>query len=108
MDISKEQYKIVFTSDCIREMDYIYNYITINLYAQKSAKELMNNVEQAIENLKTMPKIYMTIKRCPELELEYRRIIIGNYVIVYTVSEKERIIYVVHMYYGRSDYLNDI
>ena len=43
MDISKKQYKIVFTSDCIKEMDYIYNYISSNLYAEKSSKELMKN-----------------------------------------------------------------
>lgn len=108
MDISKKQYRIVFTSDCIREMDYIYNYIILNLYAQKSAKELMNNVQQAIENLKIMPQMHMVIKKYSELELEYRRIIIGNYVVLYTISEKEKIIYIVHMYYGGSNYLNNI
>lgn len=108
MDISKKQYKIVFTSDCIKEMDYIYNYINLNLYAQKSAKELMNNVQKAIENLKNMPRIHMVIKKHPEVELEYRRIVIGNYVIVYTISEEERKIYVVHMYYGGRNYLNKL
>ena len=108
MDISKKQYKIVFTSDCIREMDYIYNYITLNLYASKAAKQLMNTVQQAIENLKIMPKIHKVIKNYIELELEYRRIVIGNYVVIYTISERERIIYIVHMYYGGRNYLEDI
>ena len=108
MDISKKQYKIVFTSDCIREMDYIYNYITTNLYAPKTARELMKSVEQSIENLKIMPRIHSVIKKYSELDLEYRRIIIGNYIIVYTISEEEGIIYIVHMYYGGSNYLNNI
>lgn len=108
MDISQKQYEIVFTNDCIREMDYIYNYISSKLYAEKSSKELMKNVQEAIEKLKNMPRIHMVIKKHNEVELEYRRIVIGNYVIVYTISEEERIIYVVHMYYGGSNYLNDI
>lgn len=28
MDISDEQYKIVFTKDCMNEMDLIYSYIS--------------------------------------------------------------------------------
>lgn len=108
MDISQKQYKIVFTNDCIREMDYIYNYISSKLYAEKSSKELMKNVQEAIENLKNMPRIHMVIKKYNEVELEYRRIVIGNYIIIYTISEKENTIYIVHMYYGGSNYLNDI
>lgn len=89
-------------------MDYIYNYITTNLYAPKTAKELMKNVQQAIENLKIMPRIHSVIKKYSELDLEYRRIVIGNYVIIYTILENERRIYIVHMYYGGSNYLNNI
>lgn len=108
MDISQKQYKIVFTNDCIREMDYIYNYISSKLYAEKSSKELMKSVQEAIENLRIMPRIHMVIKKYDEVDLEYRRIVIGKYVIIYTISEKEKVIYIVHMHCGGSNYLNDI
>jgi len=89
-------------------MDYIYNYISNKLFASKAAKELMNAVEDVVQNLKYMPRAYRVIKKFPELELEYRRITIRNYVLIYTVSEKEKTIYIVHMYYGGSNYLNRI
>ena len=108
MDISKKQFKIVFTNDCKQEMDNIYNYISNNLYAPKAAKELMNKVETTIQSLKDMPEAYMTIKKYDELKMEYRRIIINNYVIIYTISEEKNIIYIVHMYYGRSNYFEYI
>lgn len=53
-----------------------------------------------------MPKRNMVIKRILEIELEYRRLIIKNFVVIYTVSEKEKTVYIVHMFYGRSNYLN--
>lgn len=108
MDISKEQFKIVFTTDCKQEMDDIYNYISNKLYAPKAAKELMNKVETTIQSLKDMPKAYMTIKKYDELKMEYRRIVINNYVIIYTISEEKNIIYIAHMYYGRSNYFEYI
>ena len=108
MDISKKQFKIVFTDNCKQEMDDIYNYISNNLYAPKAVKKLMNKVEKTIQSLKDMPKAYATIKKYDELEMEYRRIVINNYVIIYTISEQDNIIYIVHMYYGRSNYFEYI
>ena len=66
----------------------------------------MKQVEEEIQNLKWMPKRNMVIKRILEIELEYRRLIIKNFVVIYTVSEKEKTVYIVHMFYGRSNYLN--
>lgn len=108
MDISKKQFKIVFTNDCKQEMDNIYNYISNNLYAPKAAKKLMNKVETTTQSLKDMPEAYMTIKKYSELEMEYRRIVINNYVIIYTISEEKNSIYIVHMYYGGSNYFKYI
>jgi len=108
MDISKKQFKIVFTNDCIIEMDEIYAYISKKLSMPNSSKTLMKKVENAINNLKVMPNKYMIIKKDNALKLEYRRIVINNFVILYTISEENETIYIVHMYYGGIDYLNKI
>ena len=108
MDISKKQYRIVFTNDCKQEMDDIYHYISSKLYAPNSARKLMQNVEKTIMSLRKMPELYMVIKIDNRLNIEFRRIVINNYVIIYTISEEDKIIYIVHMYYGRSNYLNKL
>lgn len=108
MNINEKQYKIVFTNDARKEMDDIYYYISDKLYALKAAKKLMRKVDNAIQNLKDMPKRYATIKKFDELKLEYRRILIDNYAVIYTIDGKKKIIYIVHMYYGGSDYINRI
>lgn len=104
MSISKKQFKIVFTNDCKQEIDNIYNYISNNLYAPKAAKKLMNKVETTVQSLKDMPEAYRTIKKYSEFGMKYRRIVINNYVIIYTISEEKNTVYIVHMYYGRSNY----
>lgn len=53
-----------------------------------------------------MPESYPIIKDYEELNLKYRKITIEKYIILYTISKTENIIYIVHMYYGRSNYLN--
>ena len=103
---TSKNFKIIFTSDCKKEMEHIYNYISKNLYAHNSAKQLMKKVEETINRLKIMPEAYPIIKKYNELRMKYRRIVIGKYVIIYTILKKE--IYIVHMYYGRSNYLNKI
>lgn len=105
MDISKRQFKIVFTNECNLEMNYIYYYISKKLFAQNSAKKLMLKVEKIIQNLKYMPKMYMIIKNYNVLQMKFRRISINKYIIIYTISDEERIVYISHMYYSKSNYL---
>lgn len=108
MDISKGQFKIVFTKNCKKDMDNIYEYISLKLDTPNSAKKLMRKVESTIRRLQEMPETYVIIKKYEELDMEYRRIVINNYVILYTISKEEKIIYITHMYYGGSDYINKI
>ena len=108
MNISKEQYKIVFTNDSINEMDSIYQYISQKLFASNSSKRLMNKVDKTIQTLKYMPRAYSVVKIHPELELEYRRIVINKYIIIYTIAEEEKKVYITHMYYSGSNYLSKL
>lgn len=107
MTISKN-FKIIFTNDCRKEMDDIYDYISKNLYSINSAKKLMKKVNEIILNLKNVPEAYPILKIYKDLNLAYRKITIGKYILIYTVSYKEKKVYIVHMFYGRSNYFNKI
>ena len=41
------------------------------------------------------------------MERKYRRMPVNNYVILYTINEPEKIVYVAHIYYGGRNYLNN-
>lgn len=107
MDISN-QYQVEFTDEFKREIRKIYNYIKEELYAEKAAQDLMIKVEEYTNNLSYAPRIYAEIDKYRGTERVYRRIVINNYVILYTIDEENKKVYITHMYYGGSDYINKI
>ena len=42
------------------------------------------------------------------LKREYRRIVINNYILLYTIDESKKIVYVSHMYYGEQNYFQGL
>ena len=60
MDI---KYKVIITPTAYKEINGIYDYILIDLYAEKAAKTLMRKVEEIIQQLKYSQKIYAEIEK---------------------------------------------
>lgn len=81
MTIDKK-YEVEFTNECRKEIKKIYNYISSNLYAK--------------------------IAKYKSTEMIYRRIPVDNYLILYTVDEKNKKVYVAHFYYAGSNYRSKI
>jgi addiction module RelE/StbE family toxin len=100
------KYKIVITPTARREINRIYDYILYDLNAEKAAKQLMQKVEAVIQELKYSPKIYVSIDKLDGVKRRYRRIVIRNFIILYTVDEESNIVYVAHMYYSGRNYLD--
>ncbi len=101
------QYKVIITPTAYKEINKIYDYITEELYAENAAKRLMKKVEEEVQRLKYAPQIYTEIEKYDELKRNYRRIVINNYVILYTIDEENKIVFVSHMYYGRRNYIDN-
>ena len=100
-----EKYEIEFTDDCIEEMEEIYRYISENLNASVSAKRLIQKVKKDTLALEISPRLYAKIEKNDKFERQYRRMIVKNYVILYTIDEQNKKIYISHMYYGRRNYM---
>ena len=100
-----ENYEVVFTEECRKEIRRTYKYIKENLYADNAARNLMNKIQELISNLASTPKMYEEIKSYMGLKRRYRRIIIDNYVLLYTIDDEKKQVYVSHMYCGVADYL---
>ena len=108
MTYNKRCYKVVFTNDAIKDMDNIFKYISETLYSPQSAKKIINKIIDRIDNLKYMPKKHAIFEKNNKLQLKYRRLFISNYVVIYTIDEKNKKVFIINMYYSRSDYFNKI
>lgn len=102
MDIN---YEVEFTYECNQEIKKIYNYIRDNLYAEQSAKKIMNMIEEYTSNLAYSPRMFAEIPQYVGTNNVYRKIVIKNYIILYTIDEENKKVYISHMYYGKSNYL---
>lgn len=105
---TNNQYKVEFTEECKNEIIKTYSYIKDNLYNETAAQRLMNKVEEYTSNLSYAPRIYAEIDKYKGTKRIYRRIVINNYILLYTIDEENKKVYIAHMYYGGTDYLNII
>lgn len=106
MDSNKEPLEVEFTEECIKEMIEIYEYISYNLKESKAAKRLMSEVLDKVLNLSNTPELYMKIGKIDKLKREYHRMVIKNYIILYTIDFEKNKVYISRMIYGRRNYLN--
>lgn len=106
MDIKK--YKVSFSRTALLEIRQIYSHISDKILNSRSSKNTMKKLENKIELLKYAPKIYSQIEKNDSLGRRYRKMVLEKYIILYTIVENKREVYISHVLYSKSDYLNKI
>lgn len=105
MDSKKEIYEIEFTEDARDEIREIYEYISKNLVNKEAAKRLMRKMRKTVMDLAESPRLYAKIEKKDRMKREFRRIVVDNYIILYTIDKDKKTVYISHMYYGKRNYL---
>jgi mRNA-degrading endonuclease RelE of RelBE toxin-antitoxin system len=104
MDFNGEPFEVEFTEQYIEELTEIYEYIANVLKEDNIAKNLLNEVNEKVLKLGFMPEIYMKIGKNDRLNRNYHRMIIKNYIVLYTIDYEIKKIYASHIIYGRRNY----
>ena len=100
------EYSVKLTAEFLEEIEEICNYISNKLKNIDASNRLREKVIYNILLLEKSPKMYAEIERIDRTERQYRRMVVNNYVILYTIEEKEKIVFIAHIYYGGRNYLN--
>lgn len=90
------------------EFEEICEYVSNKLKNSDVSNRLREKVMYNILLLEKSPRMYVEIEKTDRTERKYRRIAIKNYVILYTIDNFERIVYVAHIYYGGRNYIDDL
>ncbi len=106
LDFKPESFKVEFTEQYVEEMIEIYKYITINLKRNIAAKRLFVKINNRLSYLAENPYIYSRVEKIDKLKREYHKMVIGNYIVIYTVDKNNRIVYISHIIYGRKEFFN--
>lgn len=99
-------YKIKGTTEYIHESENIFYYIENNLKAPMASNRLRQKIKNNISLLKGSPKLFRKIKIDSRLEGQYRRIVVNNYIILYTIDETNKVVYISHIYYNKRNYID--
>ena len=106
MASENKSFEVEFTDECIEEMAEIYEYISNNLKEDNAAKRLMEEVSKKVIELANVPELYMKIGKADKLKREYHRMVINNYVVLYTIDFEYKKVYISRMIYGKRNYFN--
>lgn len=99
------EYKVKLTDQFLDEFEEICDYISNKLKIQM-LKQIKRKVIYNILLLENSPRMCTEIEKVNRTEKQYRRMIVTNYVILYTINELEKVVYIAHIYYGGRNYLD--
>ena len=100
------EYNVELTDEFLECSEEIFDYITNTLKNKEASDRLRDKIIDNVLLLENSPKMYTEIDNTDRAERKYRKMVVNNYVILYTIDEDERIVYVAHMYYDGQNYMD--
>ena len=101
-------YTIQIAEEFAEEFEEICDYISDDLNALDAAYKLKEKVKHKFSFLVKEPRMYTQIEKLSKTQNTYRRIVVNNYIILYTISDINNTVYVVHIYYGGRNYIDNL
>lgn len=99
------RYRVDVSEPAESDIRDIIRYISAQLSAPMAATKMMDALEEAIAGLADMPQ------KCPPVTDErlasagYRKLILNNYIVFFTIDEKLKVVDVERILYARRDWL---
>ncbi|MBQ8725734.1 MAG: type II toxin-antitoxin system RelE/ParE family toxin [Clostridia bacterium] len=102
-----EKYKIVFLPSAEKELNAICEHVSLVLCAPTASNNFLIKLTECVENLVDFPFTGKKVE-APNLEFEFRRVLVDNYFVFYVVNEKLKTVTIMHVIYAKSDYLKNL
>jgi len=104
LDNHVDEYNVKMLDRAYRDLDGIYDYIANTLIEPVIALNIIDDIENAILSLDSMPH------RCPERKIGayanqgYRQLFIGNYTALFRIDELNKYVVIVTIRYSSSQF----
>lgn len=103
-----ENYKVNVSGPAQSDLNDIFRYISAQLTAVVSSVYMMEIFEEALMSLSDLPHRHPLIDDELLAQMRYRKMIVKNYVVFFTVDEAEKAVNVERILYGRRDWFRFI
>lgn len=97
-------YDLFVTEAAHEDLENALDYIAGNLANPGAAANLLDQVQACYEQLRDFPMLYESCHDLRLCNLGYRKVVIGNFVLVYHPVESEQRVYILRFFYGGRDY----
>lgn len=97
-------YGLEFLPIAQQDMSDIAKYINKVLCNPIAAMNTIRRMVAAAEDLQTQPYACPVYYPPRELPFEYRKLVVGNYILFYRVNEQRKLVTVVRVVYAKRDY----
>lgn len=97
-------YDLFVTEAAHEDLEEALSYIASNLANPSAAAKLLDQVQSCYNQLKVFPSLYECCQDLRLRDLGYRKVVIGNFVLVYHPVESEKRVYILRFFYGGRDY----
>ena len=95
-------YSIVYKAYAERDIWEIADYLSD--HSMPAAVEFLQTVKKRIENLVDMPLIFPKISP----HQDYRKMVVGSYVVLYIVNERAKEILIMRVVHGKRNYQTEL
>lgn len=98
------KYTVYISPQAYRDIDETYEYICTELFAEKAATDLVDDIEEAILSLEQMPDRGAERKVGIYAGKGYRQLFVKNYTIVYRVDESSGTVMIITVKYSHRNF----
>ena len=97
-------YNIILTDAAEQDIDEIFSYMAGKLQNLSAAISFADEIEDKYDKLADNPRMYEESRDSRLKERGYRRIPIGNYVLLYLVEDSSQKVIIARIFYGKQEY----
>jgi plasmid stabilization system protein ParE len=97
-------YRLEYLPAAMRDMTDIARYISHVLFNPAAAERLADEMTEAADRLTYFPYANPVCHPIRPLHREYRRLLVRNYIMFYSVDETQKLITIMRVIYARRDY----
>ena len=99
------KYRVDVSEPAENDLRDIVRYISSQLSAPISALHMMELLDEAMQGLTDMPQRCSIVADERLSQMGYRKLIVKNYVVFFSIDEKNQLVDVERILYGRRDWL---
>ena len=99
------RYRVDVSEPAESDLRDIVRYISAQLSAPMTATKMMDAIEEAISGLADMPQKHPPVTDERLASMGYRKLVVKNYIVFFTIDEKSKVVDVERILYARRDWL---